>query len=65
MTKEHVITHAIQKGNFVYVYDNRTVIFMRSGELQGYTGQSVTIKRGNFLYVYNPKGITISTHTAR
>jgi len=48
---------AQQKGNTVYVYDDRNrQLFTKSGELHGYTSTTVTIKNGYSLYMYNEKG---------
>ena len=51
------IAMAQQKGNSVYVYDesNRT-IFIKQGELHGYTSSTVTVRRGNALYLYDENG---------
>lgn len=51
------IMTAIQKGNYVQVYDEkRHLLFVRPGELVGFTPNSVSIKRGSYVYVYNEKG---------
>ena len=45
-----------QRGNVVYVYAERNrLLWSTNGELQGYTGSSVTVKNGNTLYVYDEK----------
>lgn len=49
---------AQQQGNMVYVYDeNNHYLWSRTGELHGYTSNTVTIKQGNMLYMYNEKNI--------
>lgn len=48
---------AQQKGNQVYVYDERNhQLWCKSGDLQGYTSGTVTIKQGNTLYMYDERG---------
>lgn len=62
------ITHAVQKGNFVYVYDGNKQLFTKSGQLMGYTSGSVSTKNGSngsFIYTYDEKGRQISCHSAR
>ena len=55
-----MIAAAKQKGDSVYVYNEKGVnIFIKSGTLQGFTSNSVSIKRGNSIYVYNEKGVNI------
>ena len=61
-----MISVAVQKGNTVYVYDEKNRILMTMvGTLHGYTGGSVTIKKGVTLYTYNDKKRLISTNVAR
>lgn len=51
------IAAATQRGDFVYVYNERGgLLFTLSGELQGYTGGTISIRRGSFVYVYDDKG---------
>lgn len=51
------IAMAQQKGNYVYVYDEKNrQLFTQLGELQGYTSTIVTVKRNNYLYMYDEKG---------
>jgi len=53
------IATAIQNGSSVYVYDeNGNTIFIRSGELQGYTASTVSIRVGSSIYVYGVDGNT-------
>lgn len=50
------IAVAVQKGNMVYVYDEKNhTLWSKSGELYGYTSSVVTIKKGNMLYMYDEK----------
>lgn len=58
------ISLAQQKGSTVYVYDdNNRQLFAISGDLQGYTSGSVTIKKGYTLYTYDERGRQISAHS--
>lgn len=58
-----MISHAIQKGSGVYVYNEKNeMIFCKIGELYGYTSSSVSIKKAFCIYVYNDKGALKSTH---
>lgn len=66
------IGSAVQKGRFVYVYDERgrqlTCIAAggQSGDgLRGYTGSTVSIRKRRFLYVYNEKGHQLSCLSIR
>jgi hypothetical protein len=60
-----MIQTAVQKGNFVYVYNEKGIqIFSKSGTLHGFTASSVSVKIGNFIYVYNEKGNQIASHSA-
>lgn len=47
-----------QRGNVIYVYDERGHLkFTQTGEMQGYTGTTVSIRRGgNVVYVYDENG---------
>ena len=52
-----MIGTAIQRGKFVYVYDEKNhQIFSQYGSLYGFTGSNVSIKRGNFVYIYDERG---------
>lgn len=55
------ISVAVQKGNSVYVYDesNRT-LFIKSGELHGYTSTTVSVRRGKSVYTFDERGCTKS-----
>ena len=65
---EMAIANAVQRGNMVYVYNEKgsliSTIAIGSGlnnGLKGYTGSSVNIQKGNMIYMYNEKGSI--THT--
>ena len=57
------IGNAVQRGAFVYVYDekNHQIASLPAGSgpndgLKGYTGSSVNIQKGTFIYTYDAKG---------
>lgn len=53
-----MIVTAVQRGGTVCVYgEGKRLLFAKSGQLQGYTSNSVSIKQGNVLCVYNERGI--------
>ncbi|MBP5237615.1 MAG: hypothetical protein ILO64_01405 [Clostridia bacterium] len=56
-----MIMSAIQKGNYVYVYNEKNLqIGCRNGTLVGYTSSSVSVKQGAYVYTYNEKMLQIS-----
>jgi hypothetical protein len=62
------IATAVQRGRFVYVYDDRgrqrASLLAGNGPndgLVGYTGSNVSIRRGAFIYTYDAKGRQISS----
>ena len=57
------ISTAVQKGNLVYVYDEKGhVLFTRYGKLQGYTSNSVSIETSkSILSVIDPKNRVVKT----
>lgn len=66
------IGNAVQRGSFVYVYDekNRQLFSQPAGTgpndgLKGYTGATVNIRRGGFIYTYNEKGRQTGSTPAR
>ncbi len=66
------IGNAVQRGSFVYVYDEKgrqmftaPVGTGKDDGLKGYTGSTVNIRRGNFIYTYNEKGQQTATTPAR
>jgi hypothetical protein len=65
------IATAVQRGGFVYAYDEKgSQMFSVSaggGEkdgLVGYTSSTLSIRRGSFIYVYNDKGSQVSSVSA-
>lgn len=66
------IGNAVQRGSFVYVYDerNRQISTISAGNgkddgLKGYTGSNVNVRRGAFIYTYDEKGRQTGTTSAR
>ena len=62
------IGSAVQRGSFVYVYDEkgRQLASVPAGEgLQGYTGSTVSVRRGAFIHTYDERGRQVSTTPAR
>ena len=66
------IATAVQRGHFVYVYDEKghqlTAIPAGSQPtdgLQGYTGTTVSVRRGAFVYVHDERGRQVSATPAR
>ena len=66
------IGSAVQRGSFVYVYDEKgrqlTALPAGSGPedgLKGYTGATVSIRRGSFIYTHDERGRQTSTTPAR
>ena len=59
---------AVQRGSFVYVYDEkgRQLATVSAGDgLQGYTGTIVSVRRGGFIHTYDERGRQVSTTSAR
>lgn len=66
------IGNAVQRGNYVYVYDERgrqlSALPAGSGPedgLKGYTGATVSVRRGSFIYTYDERGRQVSATPAR
>ncbi len=66
------IGSAVQRGAFVYVYDDKgrqmTAVPAGNGPedgLKGYTGATVSVRRGAFVYVYDERGRQTSAIPAR
>ena len=66
------IGNAVQRGSWVYVYDERgnqtATIAAGTGAgdgLKGYTSSTVNVQRGSWIYSFNEKGNQISTTPAR
>ena len=67
-----VIATAVERGSFVYVYNDKGTIIttLNSGSgpkdgLVGYTGSSVSVRRGSVIYVYNANGTVTATVNAK
>lgn len=61
--EKQMISTAVQRGNFVYVYNERnSQTASIAGELYGFTSTTVSVKRGDFVYVYNERGSQVSSH---
>ncbi len=56
-----MISTAVQRGSYVYVYKDKNSSFSIQGTLHGYTGSTVSVKRGNYVYTYDEKGKIISS----
>ncbi|MBR4140977.1 MAG: hypothetical protein IKR42_04275 [Campylobacter sp.] len=62
------ITHAVEEGNYVKVYDGNRQLFSKylnrntGDKLMGFTSSSVSIKEGNYVKTYNDKGSQISSN---
>lgn len=63
-----MITNAYQKGNTVYIYNERgaqsaSIMVARSKQsgLRGFTGQTVSIQQGNSICTYNEKGYEVGS----
>ena len=58
-----MISVAVQRGNCVYVYNERNCqIMQKTGQLVGYTSSTVSVKNGNSVFTYNERGNQISMH---
>lgn len=65
-----MIASAIQKGAYVYLYNEkgsqlRSIYCGNDGSLQGYTATTVSIRKGNYVFVYDEKGAQKSSVYAR
>lgn len=57
-----MITVAVQRGSYVYVYgEGNKHLFSKDGTLYGYTSTTVSVRRGNVVYTYDTRGIQISS----
>ena len=57
---------AVQKGQYVYLYNEQGMQFLSlpcggDGLLQGYTASTVTIKKGQYVFVYDERGMQKSS----
>ena len=58
-----MITAAVQRDNYVYAYNEKGVqVFSQYGQLQGYTGSTVSVRRDNYVYVYDERGCQIASY---
>ena len=58
-----MIETCVQKGSSVYVYGSgNRCLFVESGTLVGYTGNSVSVKKGSSVYTYDANHHCISVH---
>lgn len=56
-----MIGSAVQKGNTVYVYDERgRQLTTQPGELMGYTSATFSVKKSNVIYTYDERGRQLS-----
>ncbi|MBR2195645.1 MAG: hypothetical protein IJ911_08520 [Salinivirgaceae bacterium] len=59
-----MIGSAIQKGDWIYVYDEKgSQLCSMTGQLQGYTGTSFSVKKNGWIYVYDERGSQLSSHS--
>lgn len=55
-----MISYVKQSGSTIYVYDeNNSNIFIKNGELVGYTSNTISVKQGSTTYVYDETGRNI------
>ena len=66
------IGNAVQRGDFVYVYDekNHQIFSIPAGNgpddgLKGYTQSRVNVRRGDYIYSYDEKGHNAGSTPAR
>ncbi len=66
------IGSAVQRGAWVYVYDERgkQTVTLPAGSgpqdgLHSYTGATVSVRRGSWLYTHDERGRQLSTAPAR
>lgn len=54
------ITSAVQRGAFVYIYNEKFhqtgIVDTCGGSLQGFSGSSITVKRNNLSFLYDERG---------
>lgn len=57
-----MISVAIQRGDYVYVYDEKNhLIGSQYGELYGFTSGTFSVKRNKYVYTYDEKKHIVST----
>lgn len=58
-----MISVAVQKGKYVYVYDEKNrQISSQYGELYGFTSSTFSVKKLKYVYTYDEKAHQISCH---
>ena len=59
-----MISTAVQRGSWIYVYDERNnqCASISGDQLMGFTSTTVSVKRGSWIYVYDEKGSQMSSH---
>lgn len=70
--KHMAIANAVQRGQLVYVYNEKNTVTatLPAGNgvgdgLKGYTGSRVNIQRNNLIYSYDERGSVMGTMPAR
>jgi gamma-glutamylcyclotransferase (GGCT)/AIG2-like uncharacterized protein YtfP len=65
--KSMAIANAVQKGSWIYVYDEkgRKLTTISGDVLHGFTSSTVSVKKGSWIYVYDEKGHKLSTTSAK
>jgi len=53
---------AVQRGNYIYAYDNqgKQLWCYAGGELAGYTSKAVSVRKGNYIYMFDDHLRTIN-----
>lgn len=62
------IGNVVERGSWVYVYDEKgkQLATLSVGDgLKGYTSTTVNIQRGSWIYSYNEKGRQLSVKSVR
>jgi hypothetical protein len=66
------IGNAVEKGSYVYVYDEKGKQLFTTSKgagandgLKGYTATTVNVRKGAYIYSFNEKGSQICTTPAR
>ena len=59
-----MISTAVQRGSWIYVYDERNnqCASISGEQLMEFTSTTVSVKRGSWIYVYDEKGSQMSSH---
>lgn len=58
-----MIAVAIQRGKFVYVYDEKKrQIASQYGDLYGFTSSTFSVKRQKYVYTYDEKNHQVSSN---